>query len=175
MVRKSSLFLGLFIAILLCSFPARAQEALTRVEVYGGYAYERFNPPGDSNNLNGWDLSVQYKFAPWIGGVADFGGEYGTISGASSSSVHTFLFGPQVSFPARVSPFAHVLIGGGHISLGQGGPSDTAFTEAIGVGIDAHLVHGIAWRVIQGDYVHTGFFGGGQNNGRISTGIVFRF
>jgi hypothetical protein len=28
---------------------------------------------------------------------------------------------------------------------------------------------------VQGDDIHTGFFGGGQNNVRISTGIVFRF
>jgi hypothetical protein len=32
----------------------------------------------------------------------------------------------------------------------------------------------MAWRV-EGDYVHTRFFSAGQNNVRISTGIVLRF
>jgi len=71
-----------------------------------------------SFNQNGWELSGQYKFAPWLGAVADFSGDYG-------SSTHTsyFLFGPQVSWPARASPFGHVLIGGAHVSY-SGGPSD---------------------------------------------------
>src|SRR5437870_4819194 len=63
-----------------------------------------------SANLNGWNASVEFKLLPWIGGVADFGGNYGTervplicptfpscpvIS--LSASDHTFLFGPRVS------------------------------------------------------------------------------
>lgn len=175
MVRKFSSLFGLLAALVVVSPPAHAQLA-DKLEIFGGYAYERFNPNGvSSTNLNGWEASAQYKFAPWIGGVADFGGEYGTVAGVSSSSVTSFLFGPQVSFPARVSPFAHVLLGGAHFSFGHGGPSDTAFASAIGVGIDARVAHGVSWRVIQGDWVHTSFFGNGQNNARISTGIVFRF
>jgi hypothetical protein len=165
MVRKLPFLLGL---ILLASLSARAQDT---VEVFGGYSYERFNS-SPNVNFNGWELSGQYKFSSWLGGVADFDGHYGSISGVSSS-VHTFLFGPQVSFPARVSPFAHVLIGGGHFS--GGGASDTSFALAIGGGIDAKVGHGLFWRIIQGDYLMTQFFNNTQNNGRISTGIVFRF
>jgi hypothetical protein len=175
MVRTLSLFLGLFCALFLFSSPAHAQLE-DKVEVFGGYAYMRFNPNGASGtNLNGWEASAQYKFTDWLGGVADFSGDYGTVTGVSSSSVHTFLFGPQVSFPARVSPFAHVLLGGAHFSFGQGGPSDTGFASAVGAGFDAKVGHGISWRIVQGDWLHTSFFGAGQNNARISTGIVFRF
>jgi hypothetical protein len=78
-----------------------------------------------------------------------------------------------VSWPGRVSPFAHVLLGGGHVS--GGGFSDTSFAMAIGGGIDAELMHGIYWRVIEGDYLPTHFFGTTQNNARLSTGIVFKF
>jgi hypothetical protein len=175
MVRRLSLLMGLFAALFFVSLPVRAQES-DKVEVFGGYSYLRFNPngPNNSTNLNGWELSGQYNFAPWIGGVGDFSGDYGGIRGLSdSSSVHTFLFGPQVSFPARVSPFAHVLIGGAHIS--GGGASDTAFASAVGAGIDAKVAHGVSWRVFQADWLHTHFFGDGQNNVRISTGLVFRF
>jgi hypothetical protein len=165
MLRKLSLIAGL---VLLFSFSAHAQD---KVEFFGGYSYLRVdNSP--SANLNGWELAGQYKFADWLGGVADFDGHYGSPDGVSSS-VHTFLFGPQVSWPARVSPFAHVLIGGAHVS--GGGFSDTSFATAIGAGIDTRLVPGIYWRVIEGDYLVTRFFDHTQNNARISTGIVFRF
>ena len=158
--------------VLLCLFllpsPLPAQDHLV---IFGGYSYQRVdNSP--SLNLNGWELSGQYKFARWLGGVADFDGHYGSPSGGSVST-HNYVFGPQVSWPARVSPFAHVLLGAGHVNVGIA--SDTSFSTAIGGGIDARLVHGLYWRVIQGDYIHTHFFGTGQNNARVSTGIVFRF
>lgn len=168
MVRRLSLLLGLALLISLIPLTTHAQD---KAEFFGGYSYMRFdNSP--SFNLNGWELAGQYKFADWVGGVADFDGHYGSPLGASTSA-HTFLFGPQVSWPGRVSPFAHVLIGGGHISMGPF--SDTSFALAIGGGIDTELVHGIYWRVIQGDYLQTQFFGYTQNNARLSTGIVFKF
>jgi hypothetical protein len=165
MVRRLSLLFGL---VLLASLSTSAQD---KVEVFGGYSYMRVdNSP--SFNLNGWELSGQYKFADWIGAVADFDGHYGSPF-ATSTSIHTFLFGPQVSWPGRVSPFGHILIGGAHASTGPF--SDNSFSLAIGGGIDARLVHGIYWRVIQGDYLQTRFFGYTQNNARLSTGIVFKF
>jgi hypothetical protein len=165
MVRKLPFLLGLIFLVVLS---AHAQD---KVELFGGYTYERFRISPNAN-LNGWEFSGQYKVNSWVGGMADFDGHYGSIGGVSSS-VHTFLFGPQVSFPARVSPFAHVLLGGGHLS--GGGASDTSFSMAIGGGIDAKVGHRFSWRIVQGDYVMTQFFSNTQNNGRLSTGIVFRF
>lgn len=165
MVRKLAFLAAL---LLLVSVSARAQD---KAEIFGGYSYQRVdNSP--SFNLNGWELSGQYKFARWLGGVVDLDGHYGSPRGISTST-HQYLFGPQVSWPARVSPFAHVLIGAAHVKVG--GLGDTSFSTAIGGGIDARLVHGLYWRVIQGDYIHTQFFGSGQNNARVSTGIVLRF
>ena len=165
MVRKLPFLAGL---LLLVSLSARAQD---RGEVFGGYSYQRVdNSP--SFNLNGWEFSGQYKWFRSLGLVADFDGHYGSPSGVSAST-HNYLFGPQVSWPARVSPFAHVLIGGSHMKIG--GASDTSFSSAIGGGIDTRLAPGIYWRIIQGDYIHTHFFGSTQNNARLSTGIVFRF
>jgi hypothetical protein len=167
MLRKLSLLVGL---VLLTSLVASAQDFSDKAELFGGYSYMRTDSP--SFNLNGWELSGQYKVTDWLGGVADFDGHYGSPNGFSSS-LHTFLFGPQVSWPARVSPFAHVLFGGAHIT--SGGFSDTAFAMGIGGGIDTRLVHGVYWRVIQGDYLPTFFGGAREDNVRLSTGIVFRF
>jgi len=168
MLRKLSVLLGLFFLI---SLSAHAQGISDKVELFGGYSYMRFDS-SPQVNLNGWELSGQYKFTNWLGGVADLGGDYGSLGGINAS-VHTFLFGPQISWPSRVSPFAHVLIGGAHFSAG--GLTDTSFSSAIGGGIDTKIAHGVSWRIIQGDYFLTRFLGSTQNNARISTGIVFRF
>jgi hypothetical protein len=167
MFRRFSL---LFAVILLASLSTQAQGLTDKIEVFGGYSYMRVNNP--SFNTNGWEISGEYKFANWLGAVADIDGHYGTPSGVSTS-IHTFLFGPQVSFPGRISPFAHVLIGGAHAN--SAGFTDTGFALAIGAGIDAHLIGPVSWRVIQGDYLPTHLFGQTENNARLSTGIVVKF
>jgi hypothetical protein len=88
----------------------------------------------------------------------------------------TVLFGPRVSVSVgKFTPFAHALVGVGHISDSQAASnSDTAFATAIGGGLDYKLIKGLAWRV-QGDELHTRFFNGTQDHFRFSTGIVFRF
>ena len=96
MLRKMSVVFGLCI---LASLSAQAQD---KVELFGGYSYLRFHT-SPSANLNGWESSGQYKFTDWLGGVADIDGHYGSIRGISTST-YTYLFGPQVSWPARVSP-----------------------------------------------------------------------
>jgi hypothetical protein len=166
MVRAIGLLLGvLFVALL----PAAAQD--DKVEVFGGYSYMRLRGGADVN-LNGWEASGQYKFRDWIGGVADFDGHYGSPSGVGTS-VYSYLFGPQVSLPSKVSPFAHVLLGGAHFSAG--GIGNSSFAMAIGGGMDYEINQKFSWRIIQGDYLMTRFFSQTQNNGRLSTGIIFRF
>ena len=99
---------------------------------------------------------------------------------SANMSEHYYLFGPRVSVPAgRFRPFAEFLIGGSHIAANSAGSaasfgSATSFATAIGGGIDYRLIRLVAWR-LQGDYIHASFFGTGQNNLRISTGIVLRF
>jgi hypothetical protein len=168
MIARLTLLLGL---IFFGSLSTQAQLSADRVELFGGYSYMRLGTsPG--RNFNGWELAGQYKLTSWLGGVADFDGHYGKIAGASSS-VHTFLFGPQVSWPTRVSPFAHVLVGGAH--LGGSRFSSTSFSAAIGAGIDTTIAERFSWRIIEIDYLPTHFTGRAQSNARVTTGIVFRF
>ena len=155
--------------VLLASLSAQAQD---KVELFGGYSYMRLqNSP--SANLNGWEIAGQYKFKDWLGGVADFDGHYGSSNGVGTST-YTYLFGPQISLPSRVSPFARLLLGGAHISQASFGSS--SFSMALGGGIDVGLFHEqFYWRMIQTDYLMTQFGGRAQNNFRASTGIVIRF
>ena len=178
-------------------------KAQDKVELYGGYSYlrasieeQQFSGPiavarvSEKANLNGWEFSGQYKFLPFLGAVADFNGTYGTLRSANTRE-HTFLFGPQVSLPARVSPFAHALVGvakesqdtipaacpvllptcTGFSSLGSG----TSFASAIGAGIDIKAIPLVSVRVIQIDYLRTQLHGATQNQPRVSAGVVIHF
>jgi hypothetical protein len=171
-MRPMLLLLGAFFA----AATARAQD---KIELFAGYTHFHLDslPAGE---LNGWELSGEYKLARWVGGVADFSGDYGSVTNESnpahpfpaSTSVHNFLFGPQVSLPTRISPFAHVLGGATHFA---GNNQDyTSAAVAVGGGVDVKVASVFSIRLIQADYVHTYFFGAIQNY-RISTGIVFRF
>ena len=162
--------------------------------VFIGYSYMNADlVSGNRTNLNGWNGSVEGKVLPFIGLVADFSGNYGsapvapnptcgTIGGScsdvgASTNIHNFLFGPRVSLSVgKVRPFAHALVGAGHISESGAGFSDsgTSFAYAVGGGIDYHLVPLIGWRV-QADLLQTRFFSNTQNNVRISTGVVIHF
>ena len=181
--------------------PSQAQD---KIELFAGYSYLRGSvqvgqvgplgpgapcPPNCGNppmvaqhaNLNGWEFSGQYKLKPFVGVVADFNGNYGTLGGGKTR-VHTFVFGPQVSLPAKVSPFAHALFGvakesqdpltnPAFFSLG----SDKSFATALGVGIDVKAARFISVRLLQVDYVGTHLHGTTQNQPRVSAGIVLHF
>src|SRR5215469_13680751 len=90
---------------------------------------------------------------------------------------YTFLVGPRVSVSVRkFTPFAHFLVGAGHANNSGSGysDSDTSIATAIGGGLDYKLIPAVAWR-LQGDELHTRFFGATQDHLRLSTGLVIRF
>jgi opacity protein-like surface antigen len=93
------------------------------------------------------------------------------------------MFGPRVSFPAgKFRPFAEFEVGVGHVTRTGSGvannvigfASDTSYATALGGGLDYKIFSRVALR-LEGDSVRTHFFGAGQNNLRLSTGIAFRF
>ena len=188
-------------AMVFC-FPASSQEHL---KLFVGYSYLRpsltYNqastcplgcPAVPSSvtrhpSLNGYEVSATYKFLPFVGVTADFSGHYGTVTGSSSAHVQTFLFGPELAFPAKVSPFVHALVGAAHQAVGAGAStssgmpvnvfssSDHAFATALGGGIDLHIAPFLSFRAIQLDYLVTRFHSSTQNQPRVSTGLVLRF
>ena len=172
-------------------------HAQDKIELFGGYSFlrppvqlEEFLPgacppscgpifTNPRTNMNGWEFSGAYRLFPALSAVADFSGHYGSTTG-NNVRVQTYLFGPQIALPARVSPFAHVLLGGAHESFSNQtccfvGTNDSSFAMAVGAGIDAKIAPFLSWRILQGDYLVTKFHGGTQNQGRLSTGLVIRF
>ena len=199
--------LKLFVLAVFVAAMATTSKAQDKVEVYGGYSYFRASVQegqftctivctslpnvAQHANLNGWEFSGQYKVLPFLGAVADLNGTYGTLHSVSTRE-HTFLFGPQVSLPAKVSPFVHALFGGakesqdtippppcpvllpscsGFSSLG----SDTSFATAVGAGIDVKVAPFMKVRLFQVDYLRTQLHGTTQNQPRASAGVVFHF
>jgi hypothetical protein len=200
------------LVLLACLFasPLSAQDHFV---IFGGYSYLRAPvtatqsffctapvctilpvPPfnvTNTRNLNGFELSATYRFLPFLGVAADFSGHYGSTVNHSPSSVHQYtgLVGPEVSFPSRVSPFAHALFGGTHQTLTAGAVTPItnegyygvvpntvhSFATAIGGGIDLKLVPHIWFRPIQIDYLLTRLHSSTQNQPRISAGLVLHF
>lgn len=164
MARRLLILLGVFF---LFSLSAKAQS----VDLFGGYSYERLDSsPG--RNLNGLEITAQYKMRSWLGVAADFDSHFGLPSKTDARTLH-FMVGPQISFPARISPFVHALVGVGHLSFN--GARSTSVAGAIGAGIDLHIAPFISWRILQGDVILTHYSGAMQHDPRVSTGIVFRF
>jgi hypothetical protein len=164
MVRRAVILVGLFF---LSSLSLKAQGG----DFFAGYSYERLDAsPG--RNLNGAELTGQFKLRSWLGLAADFDAHFGLPSASDARTLH-FMVGPQLSFPTRISPFVHALAGVGHLNLN--GVGDTSFAGAIGAGIDMHIVPLVSWRIIQGDEILTHHFGAVQHDARLSTGLVFRF
>ena len=166
-MRRLAIFLGFLVIVsLVAVLPAHAQST----EVYGGYSFVRLNPGG--TNTNGWDAALTEKLFKVVGITADFGGTYTSSSGVKTS-MNTFLFGPQVSLPAPVSPFVHALFGAARVS--SAGSSSTSFASAVGGGIDIHPIPLIGLRLIQADYLNTHFGNTRQNDFGLSAGIVLHF
>jgi Outer membrane protein beta-barrel domain len=172
------------VAFIFCLFTVAAYSQ-TSGNAYIGYSYLRADLPGGNANLNGWNGSVEVKVLPFIGLVGDFSGNYGSQNfnepffGTINTSVaqHNFLFGPRVSFKVgKFRPFLHGLIGASHISESGSGfsNSDTSFADALGGGIDYHLIPLISWR-LQIDALQTRFASATQEDIRVSTGIVIHF
>lgn len=165
-MRKLILLLG---TLLMLPLATHAQG----FSLYGGYSYVRLDTSPDKSNMNGWDFALTDNFIPAVGITADLSGTYGTVNGASGSNFHSFLFGPQLRFPAPVSPFVRVLVGGAHV--GGGGTGATSLAAGFGGGIDIHVNQLVSFRPIQIDYIHSHFDNQGQNNFRYSIGLVVHF
>jgi hypothetical protein len=172
-------FALIFVVFLLAG--VAAAQIPTSGNVFFGYSYYNTNLTGNSGSLNGWEGSLEGKVFPFIGIVADFSGNYGSLDfptpvGTINASTHieNVLFGPRVSVPVgKFRPFGEAMIGVAHANT-NGFGSDTSFAAALGGGIDYRLIRLVAWR-FAGDYVRTSLFNGTQHNARISTGIVVHF
>jgi hypothetical protein len=170
---------------------------------------------------NGWDASLAINLNRWLGLETDFAGHYsssqlniatpafvipfapGTLPAlpaihppSLSSSLHTFLAGPQFAYRMPHGKiFAHGLIGGalarGHfpgfsvsvpgvlpsplITVPAFSSTNHAFAWRLGGGGDWMFTRTLGWRVAQVDYLGTRFGPRTQNQFTVSTGLLWNF
>ncbi len=174
------------VVVILLGSVAVAQDAPS-AEIFGGYQFFRANSglsiSGlDNFNLNGWNAALNGYFGRFLGATADFSGSYGTpllgeVVGVRTH-LHTFMFGPVVRAPLpKITPFAHLLIGGGRTSVTVAGNSstETDFTWAAGGGVDVGVLPHVGLRLAQLDFLQTRVGNGTQDNLRYSVGVVLKF
>jgi hypothetical protein len=93
------------LAVLLLGCFVTAQSDQTqisdRVEVFGGYTYERpdFSLVNSNGGANGWNAAVNFKMRPWIGAVADFSGLYPRYTLPQLNGANSV---PQAVAPIRI-------------------------------------------------------------------------
>lgn len=177
------------ITMFLLGFSAMAvAQDVPIAEVFGGYSYVRVKALSDWNtddmNTNGWDASITINGNNWIGFVADFSGNYGTlmykdVNGWADVSIHSIMFGPKITiYRGKISPFVHGLFGYARLKSKEAGDEYTEndFAMALGGGVDVNLSKMISVRPVQVDYfgVKDGFSGDFIKNFRYSAGIVLK-
>lgn len=164
---KKLVFAILF--VLAFSFSTLAQNPPPKNEVATGYTYLR----GDelNGNLNGFNFSYTRYMNDKLGFTSELGANF-----ASGVTTVTYLFGPQIAANrgGKVSPYAHVLVGGGRVSF-EDDVASNGFAVALGGGVDVKLNDKVSIRAIQIDYLPIRFSGGTIHNGRVGAGINFRF
>jgi hypothetical protein len=175
---------------------ALAQEA-PRAELFGGYSYLRVRPGDgiDSIGAHGFTASIAGNVTRNFGLVAEFSrhsksesinfsdllNQPGLGTFGARVRAHTYLFGPRVTLrTGNLEPFAHALFGAANGRAEASGiglaerESGTAFTYALGGGLDLKVHDNFAIRLGQLDYLRTRVSGEGLNSTRYSVGIVIR-
>jgi hypothetical protein len=188
-----------------------SDRSYPKFEVAAEYSFWRAMPTSRTNRmgyLHGGSTSVAYNINSFLGIVGDFAGfdnnrltiftPTSSQTFNSSGSAFTYLFGPRVTIRSsheRFIPYIQILFGGitasavtisgcGSLPVCTPLGSQTAFTEAFGAGLDIKIMHHLAWRAFEGNYILTRFnnsangnplIPGYQRNVRFSSGLVYRF
>jgi hypothetical protein len=170
--------------VLIMTWQVLAQDA-PKAELYGGYALLHET----DMTMHGFQAGIEGKISNNLGIVGEFGMVTKSVSEMGvdvSVKAYPFLFGPR--FSARVDKtriFAEVLVGGLRFSGGtelEGlsvSVGTTAFSYALGGGIDYSLNNAISIRPVQLDLIRSRASMLGEtiwgNDLRYSAGLVLKF
>jgi hypothetical protein len=147
------------------------------MEVYFGYTFYRFyEVPSITQNLNGFNLSMQYFIKDWFGLDGEFMSTWGSQSGVTAHGCFGG-GGPRFRWAAGrgIEVWGHGMIGGACFNpqTPYGATHALAYQLGAGIDINAHH-HRWAYR-FSGDMVGTTFYNTYQYSPKFSAGIVFKF
>jgi hypothetical protein len=167
----------------------------SRGNVFFAYAYTGVNEKSNYlTSMHGWNVAIEKKVLPFFGVIGDVSGQYGsgnfsatgscTSAGSPSEScvagkisVYNFLLGVRGSHSSwRIRPYAECLFGAVHTNATAPGitGSNTAFTLALGGGLDFRLAPKMSWGM-HANYLTTGTFDASEHNIRMSFGPAIHF
>lgn len=173
-------------------------KAYSQVELFGGYSHLQLGgtPPNIGSSSNGWAGGAYLHLLGPLGFEGDFSNHYGVSPHVPPNGATYYvpgfaqLYGPRftLSLP-RIHPYVHALFGNVHgvarvpipdvPCTPQGCPAftshETALAFAFGGGLNVKATRHIWLRLVQVDYLRAQFTRNGQNDTRISAGLIFRF
>jgi len=141
-----------------------------------GLEYLRFQSNAFNANLVGLNTDVSYYTNTWLGVEGDlvtgFGGD---VYPNSRAKIFGGLGGIRIGGRrARWEPFAHGLVGGGHLQPQTALGGKTGLMVQAGGGVD-YRVHARLSLRGEADWVYTKFFSQNQYNLQVLGGIVLHF
>src|SRR5262245_60263358 len=179
-------------AALLSPVPSAALPDAPRVPQFGrggdigyrwdlavGYEYVHFESKPFSANLSGIHTAIAYSLNEWFAlegsVVAAFGGD--VFQDGEMSKYAMYTGGGRIFWnrqPHRLSPWAHVLVGGVHVNPQIANSGKNAFALQAGGGIDWYFNPRLSFRG-EADFVHTQLYSDSQSNYQAGVGVVLHF
>jgi hypothetical protein len=165
--------------------PIPSAHTPPRLELFGGYAFNRVNGSGGgtSTNFNGAMGSFGWNFKPWLQLVGDSSYNFVTV-GNTKNVLYGNHYGPRYYYRRQnrwnLTPFVEGLVGASRADTtvsGVGGytTSVNCISFKVGGGLDIHPSRHIEIRLFDADYYRTAFgTNAHQTNYWVSTGIVIR-
>ncbi|MFZ0631055.1 MAG: hypothetical protein WA399_08105 [Acidobacteriaceae bacterium] len=156
----------------MCLGAARAQAG-----VYAGFAASDYHVP----NV-GWQYGPVFGvyYQPWAAPFIRAGLDVrGSLLGSGNEKVDSILVGPRVQIHPHVvplMPYGEILIGGGHVNLGQGSAAvnKTAAEYQVVGGIDMTVFPRLDWRVAEVSWGSVQNVGTSVKPMTVTTGLVLR-
>jgi hypothetical protein len=151
---------------------ARAQTG-----VYAGFAASDYHVA----NV-GWQYGPVFGvyFQPWGAPLLRAGVDVrASLLGSGNTKVDSILVGPRVQIHPHVvplMPYAEILIGGGHVNLGQGSAAvnKTSIEYQVAGGIDMTIFPRLDWRIAEVSWGSVQNVGTSVKPGTVTTGLVLR-
>jgi opacity protein-like surface antigen len=143
-----------------------------------GYEFVHFESAPFSADLHGLHTDLTYNVNNWFGlegnVVSAFGGD---VFGGEMSKYVLYTVGGRINASPsrrRLTPWAHVLVGGAHLNPQVANESKNGFALQLGGGADWNYNPRISIRA-EADYVRTQLYSSSQNNFQVGIGAIIHF
>jgi hypothetical protein len=142
-----------------------------------GYEYIHFDSSQFSANLSGLHTDLTYNLNSSFGLEGNVISAWGGEIGGERTKYVLYAAGGRFNFGAsrkRVTPWAHVLVGGVHLNPQVARESKNSFALQAGGGADWAYTSRVSIRA-EADYVYSKLYSSSQNNFQIGLGAVIHF